>query len=212
MFSFTQMILSYFAQLVSTIKATIVRELQAFECWLRSNSLFLNVTKTEAMLFGTSQRLAKVDQFSVSVNGSAIKRVTEFKFLGVVVDEHLSWNEHVKAIVSKAGRQVGMLGCVRRYITTDSANAIFLCMIRLTLEYCAGVWGCCGEVNSGTLETLQKRVGRIIVIKTSSSDTALKALKWPSLRSRCDEHALTVCDTASFSAGHRIAIKRKNCY
>ena len=64
----------------------------------------------------------------------------------------------------------------------------FLSMIRPTLEYC-GVWGCCGEVNSGTLETLQKRVGRI-VIKTSRSDTAMKALKWPSLRSRRDEHIL----------------------
>ena len=47
---------------------------------------------TEAMLFGTSQRLAKVDQFSVSVNGSAIKCVTEFNYLGVIFDEHLSWN------------------------------------------------------------------------------------------------------------------------
>ena len=52
----------------------------------------------------------------------------------------------------------------------------FLSTIRPTLEYCAGVWGCCGEVNSGTLETLQKCVGRI-VIKTPSSDTAMKALK-----------------------------------
>ena len=53
----------------------------------------------------------------------------------------------------------------------------------------AGAWGCCGQVNSGILATLQKRVGRI-VIKTSSSDTAMKALKWPSLRSRLDEHIL----------------------
>ena len=62
-------------------------------------------------------------------------------------------------------------------------------MIRPTLEYCAGVWGCRGEVNSGILETLQKCVGRI-VIKTPSSDTAMKALKWSSLRSRRDEHIL----------------------
>ena len=77
------------------------------------------------MLFGTSQRLAKVDQFSVSVNGSAIKCVTEFNYLGVIFDEHLSWNEHVKEIVSKAGRRVALLGRVRCYITTQSANAIF---------------------------------------------------------------------------------------
>ena len=48
---------------------------------------------------------------------------------------------------------------------------------------------CCGEVNSGTLETLQKRVGRI-VIKKSSGDTAMKALKLPSLSSCRDEHIL----------------------
>ena len=59
--------------------------------------------------------------------------------------------------LSKAGRRVGLLGRVRRYITTSSANATFLSMIRPTSEYCAGVWGCCGEVNSGILETLQKR-------------------------------------------------------
>ena len=69
-------VLFFSAPEVSTIEATLVRELEAIKCWLRLNSLFINVTKTEVMLFGTSQRLAKVDQFSVSVNGSAIKRVT----------------------------------------------------------------------------------------------------------------------------------------
>ena len=69
-------VLFFSAPEVSTIEATLVRELEAIECWLRLNSLFINVTKTEVMLFGTSQRLAKVDQFSVSVNGSATKHVT----------------------------------------------------------------------------------------------------------------------------------------
>lgn len=69
-------VLFFSAPEVCTIEATLVRELEAIECWLRLNSLFINVTKTEVMLFGTSQRLAKVDQFSVSVNGSATKHVT----------------------------------------------------------------------------------------------------------------------------------------
>ena len=115
-------VLFFSAPEVSTIEATLVRELEAIECWLRLNSLFINVTKTEVMLFGTSQRLAKVDQFSVSVNGSAIKRLTEVKYRGVIFDEHLSWNQHV---LSKAGRLVGLLGRLRRYITTHTANAIF---------------------------------------------------------------------------------------
>ena len=40
--------------------------------------------------------------------GPAIKCVTEFNYLGVIFDEHLSWNEHVKEIVSKTGRRVAL--------------------------------------------------------------------------------------------------------
>ena len=78
-------------------------------------------------------------------------------------------------IVSKAGRRVGLLGRVRRYITKQCKCHFFLSMIRPTLECYAGVWGSCGEVNSGTLETLQKRVGRI-VIETSSIVTLRRKL------------------------------------
>ena len=124
---------------VSTIQATLVRELQAIECWLHLNSLFINKTRTEAMLLGTSQKLAKINQFSITIGGSTIKHVAEFKYLGVIFDEHPSWKEHVKAIVSKAGRRVGMLGCVRCFITLHSVNAIYISMIRPILEYCAGV-------------------------------------------------------------------------
>ena len=82
-----------------------------------------------------------IDVFQVIVTVFRALSVTVHlsKYLGVLLDERLSWNEHVKAIVSKAGRWVGMLGHVRRYITFQSANAIYMSMIRLILEYCAGV-------------------------------------------------------------------------
>lgn len=73
---------------VSVIQATLVlvKELQAIECWFHSN-LFI---KTEVMLFGSSQKHGEKNQFSGTVNGSVIKRVTKFKYLGVICDEHLS--------------------------------------------------------------------------------------------------------------------------
>ena len=42
------------------------------------------------MLFGTLQKLARINQFSVTISGFAIKRGTEFKYLGVILDERLS--------------------------------------------------------------------------------------------------------------------------
>ena len=109
------------------------------------------------------------------------------KYLGVIFDEHINWNEHVKATVSKAGTRVSLLGRMRRYISSYNANTIYLSMIRPILEYCSGVWACCGEMNSASLEALQKLAGRIIV-KSSRSDVAVEALRWQTLCSRCDKH------------------------
>ena len=166
---------------------TINREIRVLEHWLKVNSLFINVVKTEAMLFGTSQKLSKVDDFSIFLSGSLIKRVMEFKYLGVTFDQRLSWNEHIDSLISKAGKRIGLLGRLRRVLACHSANVIYLSMIRPTLEYCSGVWGCCGEVNSNKLETLQRRAGRVVV-RTCNSKLAMEALKWEDLKTRRDDN------------------------
>ena len=76
------------------------------------------------MLFATSQRLSKVDNFKIDINGFEINSVGKFKYLGVIFDEHLYWNERVKATVTKIGTRVGLLGCMRRHISSYSANTI----------------------------------------------------------------------------------------
>ena len=78
--------------------------------WLRKNSLFLHKGKTECVLYGTGAKLSSVTCFTVSVKGQDIKNVSEYKYLGVVLDKSLSWNAHVKYVLSRAGGRVGMLG------------------------------------------------------------------------------------------------------
>ena len=111
------------------------------------------------------------------------------KDLGVVFDERLSWNDHVKYIVAKAGRRVGMLGRIRCSVTAFSASIIYTSLIRPIIEYCDTVWGCCGQGNCNAIEALQRRAGRI-VIRTFSSQKAMDSLKWPTLESRRDKHIL----------------------
>ena len=48
--------------------------------WLQDNFLFLNIKKTEVVLFGTSGNLAKVDNFTITIGQKQIKRVMEYKF------------------------------------------------------------------------------------------------------------------------------------
>ena len=114
-----------------------------------------------------------------------IERVFEFTYLGMVFDECLCWGSHVKKMISKAGKHVGMLGRLRDNLTTHSANVVYISLIRPILEYCDIVWGCYGEGNSQALEALQnsKRAGRIVARMIRSSP-AMDILKWPALAER----------------------------
>ena len=158
-------------------------ELREIERWLFDNSLFINKTKTEAMLFGTAQRLSNADSFDIHIDGKQIKRVSEFTYLGVVFDERLSFNGHVKKLISKAGKRVGMVGRLRNNLTLHSANVVYTTLIRPILDYCDTVWGCCGEGNAQALQALQNRAARIIA-RTDRSSPATDILKWPSLADR----------------------------
>ena len=51
--------------------------------------------------------------FNICIDDKQIERVHEFTYLGVVFDERLSWGSHVKKVISKAGKRVGMLGRLR---------------------------------------------------------------------------------------------------
>ena len=132
-------ILFYAASKVNALQERLNEELKVIECWLPQNNLLLNVYKTEAMVFGTSPCLSNMDSFTIRVNGTSIKRVSQFKYLGVVFDERLSWNDQVKFILAKAGKRVGMLGQIRYCITWHSVKIIYTSMIRPIIEYCDSV-------------------------------------------------------------------------
>ena len=193
-------VLFYSSKDVNEIERALCRDLQLLESWLRDNSLFLNKSKTECVLFGTASRLSTVTNFSIYVSGSLIERVSEFKYLGVVLDESLSWTAHVKYILGKAGKRVGMLSRIRTNVTTNTAHLIYKSFILPVIDYCDTVWNCCGKVNSNNLEKLHRRAARLIV-RNHCSDAALQSLAMESLENRRKKHvyrSVTKCMIGKF--------------
>ena len=58
------------------------------------------VKKTKLMLFGTNQYLYKFKDISLIYEGVMIERVEKFKYLGVLFDPQLSWDDHVNYLSS----------------------------------------------------------------------------------------------------------------
>ena len=139
--------------------------------WLHHNKLVLNMKKTEFMTFGTRQRLVrqKCDETDISLNGQSIKHTDTFKYLGVVLDDTLSFNDHVDYVRMKVSKILGMFSRIRPSLTLEAANRLYKAMVLPVLDYCDAVWHECGQGNSDKIERLQRRAARIIYYKAASN-------------------------------------------
>ena len=54
------------------------------------------------MLTGTDQRLALADSSTVRAGDTVLSRVYQIKYLGVMLDPYLSWNDHINCTTSGA--------------------------------------------------------------------------------------------------------------
>jgi len=69
--------------------------------WLHANFLILNLEKTKIMLVGTYQRIAEAEDLVIEISNTRLETVNEFKYLGVLLDNTLSWKDHIEYISNK---------------------------------------------------------------------------------------------------------------
>ena len=68
--------------------------------WLNVNKLSLNIKKTKLILFRSSNKKPK-QEIKLSINDGDIKQVKNTIFLGIIIDECLTWSEHIAQVVKK---------------------------------------------------------------------------------------------------------------
>ena len=73
--------------------------------WLTANKLSLNISKTKYMLI--TNKHVSTESFVINVNRNQIERTVTYKYLGVIVDEKLTWTEHCKQLCSNISKHVG---------------------------------------------------------------------------------------------------------
>ena len=68
---------------------------------MESSRLILNQSKTKSMLFGSWQNLAKSPNVCIQLYRKTLETVAKFSYLGVVLDENLSWKDHVEYVTKQ---------------------------------------------------------------------------------------------------------------
>lgn len=106
-----------------------------------------------------------------NLDGQSIKHIETFKYLGVTLDETLSFNDHNLNIRRKVSKILGMFSRVRPLLTHEAANRVYKAMVLPVLDYydvVIVVWDECGQGNNDEIERLQRRGSRIVYFNAGS--------------------------------------------
>jgi hypothetical protein len=148
--------------------------------WLNSNRISLNVSKTEYIIFHSPQKT--VENIKIKINGKKLLPSKYIKYLGVYLDENLTWYYQLNQLKKKLTRANSMLSLIRYYVPIQTLRLIYYSLFSSHLSYCCIVWGQKSNFLFNRIASLQRASIRIMTFSPMRSDiqnkfSELKILK-----------------------------------
>ena len=138
------------------------KELARVDDWLIANKLTLNVSKTNFILFRPPKGKKLQAKPVVSIRGKQIERVSSTKFLGVYVDQHLSWKTHMKNLLIKLRCSLGAVCKVKLLLNRATLLQLYHFLVNSLLLYPVQNW-CYGNKTFGQkLQRVSSKFLRIV--------------------------------------------------
>ena len=150
--------------------------------------LILNQSKTKSMLFGSWQNLTKSPNYCIQLYRKTLERVAKFSYLGVVLDENLSWKDHIEYVSSKVCRRLGLLSHVQSCLTLEASKQAYTSLLQPSFDNPNVAWGEISEGCCKELHRLQNRAAWIIILRKNTSNDTFCVLNWLNLASRRKMH------------------------
>ena len=143
-------------------------EIDIFIKWCDENCLFLNLTKTQEMVFDPRQ--VKTHE-PVIIKTQNINQVTTYKYLGVHIDNILCWKSHIDKLCTKLQQRLYFLRRLRLYGVSSGIMLIFYrAILESLIRYGITAWyGNLTVQLKNRLRSMHKTAMKIIGIKQYES-------------------------------------------
>ena len=162
-------------------------ELNKISDWFKANKLTLNASKTKYILFRDKSTLVDFKQHDLKIENTSIERIGTsckekyFKYVGILIDEFLTWEFHKKYVKGKLSSAVFALAQTRNLLSSKIKLTIYNYLFRSHLEYCIHTWGLSGGKELKGIEILQKKAMRYIENTHSRAHTNVLFYKYKTL-------------------------------
>lgn len=153
--------------------------------WLNVNKLSLNSNKTEYMIFDSTDCSVEID-----IGNLSITECKHTKYLGLMVDNKLSFNAHIEYIKCKVSKRIGAMYRSKKLLPIKYRKMFANALMLPQFDYLDTIYNKAGVTKLRELDIIYKKVAKIAldVPKTESSLNVYKDMKWLPLHLRRQVH------------------------
>ena len=144
-------------------------DLKLLSHWLNANKIALNVSKTECILFKNRKQIVDYN-LKIKLRGKRLFLTDHTKYLGVLVDKHLSWNMHLEKVAKTLRSTNGMIAKLRHHVPRKTIVMIYQSLFQSHVNYGLVVWGQNLPANN-RITKLQKTAVRLMTFSPYNAHT-----------------------------------------
>ena len=120
-----------------------------------SRDMTVNAAKTQFIIIKASTKRLP-DDVSITLDDAVIPASSAVKLLGVTIDSHLTFGEHIVGTVSRCHGLLGLLHRAAPSLTRDLLRLAYMALVRTHLEYCSTLLISVSSCHTTKLEVVQK--------------------------------------------------------
>ena len=119
----------------------------------------------------------RISKHTYNMGGSNLAVTTEERDLGVLIDDQLDFDKHIRGIVNRANRMLGMIKIGFACLDKEMFMNLYPVLVRPLIEYCVQVWSPNKQKHIDLLEGVQKRATKIVPeLRNMTYDKRLESL------------------------------------
>ena len=129
--------------------------------WYQRNNIVVNTEKSCAMVVRSKRNIPN-HSLDININKCKLEQVNVMNYLGLKIDEALTWNEHITKLCKKLSFKVSKLSRLKKVLDKNTLKKIYNGTIQPCIDYAISVWGNTTNHNLNKVQRLQNHCARII--------------------------------------------------
>ena len=147
----------------------LITEIAKVAEWLNANRLSLNIKKSCFLTFSLIQNVQTIE---INIDNQPIEEKTKTKYLGVIIDNKLTWKEHLKEINCKLRKGTGILYKIRDFVPQSVLKSLYYSFIQPYVDYNLLNWSSTHTTNLESIRISITKAVRIISFKQKQEHAA----------------------------------------